>query len=197
MHLKLKDIGQIVDADIRFGDLTVFVGPQASGNTIALEFLKLVADLGYVQGEMKRYGMDWSGRWDFFFDAYFGEGMRGLWRGDTSEVWWSGREINLTHWLRRVRIFKDESVFYVPAQRVLALRDGWPQPFSAYSAGDPFVVRELSERLRLFLDRLVRAQLFSRRGDGSAATFARCSTALSSVGLSLRWTSSTSRDGLS
>ena len=31
MHLQLKNIGQITDADIRFGDLTVFVGPQATG----------------------------------------------------------------------------------------------------------------------------------------------------------------------
>ena len=39
MHLQLKNIGQIKDADIRFGDLTVFVGPQATGKTIALELV--------------------------------------------------------------------------------------------------------------------------------------------------------------
>ncbi len=101
MHLKLKNIGQIVDADIRFGDLTVFVGPQASGKTIALEFLKLVVDMGYVQGEMKRYGLDWSGGWGEFFHAYFGEGMGGLWREGKSEAWWHGRKVNIAGWLRR------------------------------------------------------------------------------------------------
>jgi hypothetical protein len=36
---------------------------------------------------------------------------------------------------------------------VLALRDGWPRPFSDYSAGDPFAVREFSERLRMLVER--------------------------------------------
>ena len=61
MRLLLKNIGQITDADIRFGDLTVFVGPQATGKSLALQFLKLVLDLGHVQEEMTRYGLDWSG----------------------------------------------------------------------------------------------------------------------------------------
>jgi hypothetical protein len=48
---------------------------------------------------------------------------------------------------------KEESLFYVPAQRVLALRDGWPRPFTDYSAGDPFVVRRFSERLRRLMEK--------------------------------------------
>ena len=39
-------------------------------------------------------------------------------------------------------------LFFIPAQRVLALRDGWPRPFTDYSPGDPFAVREFSEKLR-------------------------------------------------
>ena len=31
MHLQLRNIGQITNADIRFGDLTVFVGPPGDG----------------------------------------------------------------------------------------------------------------------------------------------------------------------
>ena len=96
MHLQLKNIGQITDADIRFGDLTVFVGPQATGKTIALEFLKLAVDLPAIQGTMNRYGIDWSGQLPSFFDVYFGEGMRGLWRDDQSEVWWRGRQLPLS-----------------------------------------------------------------------------------------------------
>ena len=52
MHLRLEKVGQIVEADIRFGDLTVFVGPQATGKSIALQFLKLIVDTGHVQHEM-------------------------------------------------------------------------------------------------------------------------------------------------
>src|SRR5208337_2546791 len=103
MRLQLKNIGQISEADIRFGDLTVFVGPQATGKSIALEFLKLVLDLGHVQEEMTRYGIDWSGELPRFFDAYFGEGMSGLWRQGESKVSWAGRTIDLPRLIGRVR----------------------------------------------------------------------------------------------
>jgi hypothetical protein len=172
MRLVLKNVGQIVEADIKFGDLTVFVGPQASGKSISLQFLKLVTDMGYVQREMKRYGVDWSERWDFFFDAYFGEGMRGLWREDVSEVWWSRRNINMAEWLRHVRVGNGESLFYVPAQRVLTLRNGWPRPFSDSSPGDPFVVPEFSERLRSLLERdFGRAEILFPQPRGLKAEF--------------------------
>ena len=151
MHLQLKNIGQITNADIRFGDLTVFVGPQATGKTIALEFLKLAVDLPAIQGTMSRYGIDWSGRLPGFFDVYFGEGMRGLWRDDQSEVWWRGSLLPLSALLAGSPRHRAGSVFYIPAQRVLALRDGWPQPFSAYSSDVPFVLREFSETLRVLM----------------------------------------------
>ena len=92
MRLQLKNIGQITNADIHFGDLTVFVGPQATGKSIALQFLKLVLDMGQIQEEMTRYGLDWSGELPRFFDAYFGEGMSGLWRQGESNVSWGGQQ---------------------------------------------------------------------------------------------------------
>ncbi len=153
MHLQLKNIGQITNADIRFGDLTVFVGPQATGKSITLQFLKLILDLGHIQEELIRYGIDWSGELPKFFDAYFGEGMHRLWRGGDSDVCWGGRPINLPGWVGRRMRKKTESSFYIPAQRVLTLRNGWPRPFSDYSPGDPFVVAEFSEKLRVLVER--------------------------------------------
>jgi hypothetical protein len=158
MHLRLRNIGQITNADIRFGDLTVFVGPQASGKSIALQFLKLILDLGHVQEQMTRYGVDWSGELPRFFEAYFGGGMRGLWREGESGVWWQGQPMDLPRLIRRMRLRKVESTFSVPAQRVLALRNGWPRPFSDYSPGDPFVVAEFSEKLRVLVEREFGAQ---------------------------------------
>jgi AAA domain, putative AbiEii toxin, Type IV TA system len=152
MHLHLEKIAQISDADIHFGDLTVFVGPQASGKSIALQFLKLVVDMAYVQAEMKRYGLDWSGNFADFFDAYFGEGMSTMWCHGESEVGWRGERVPLSEWIKQKPSSKAESLFYIPAQRVLTLRDGWPRPFSEYQAGDPFVVREFSEKTRVLVD---------------------------------------------
>ncbi len=152
MHLKLKNVGQISEADIKFGDLTVLVGPQATGKSIALQFLKLVVDMGYVQEEMKRHGLDWSGEVAQFFDAYFGEGMHALWQEAESELYWQGERIDLPQWIKRMRRNKEQSLFFIPAQRVLTMRDGWPRPFTDYSSGDPFAVREFSEKLRVLVE---------------------------------------------
>jgi len=166
MHLQLRNIGQITNADIRFGDLTVFVGPQATGKTIALEFLKLAVDLDGIQETMGRYGLDWSGELRDFFGLYFGEGMQGLWQDGRSEFRWRGSPVPLTSLLKRSPRGKLESVFYIPAQRVLALRDGWPQPFSAYSSGVPFVLREFSEDLRQLMGQFKLAGHCSQRRGG-------------------------------
>ena len=42
-------------------------------------------------------------------------------------------------------------MFFIPAQRVLALRDGWPSAFNYYDASTPFTLREFSEHLRLLM----------------------------------------------
>jgi AAA domain, putative AbiEii toxin, Type IV TA system len=152
MHLHLQKIAQIGDADIHFGDLTVFVGPQASGKSIALQFLKLVVDIGSVQAEMRRYGLDWSGNFLEFFDAYFGEDMSMMWGPGESEVSWRGETVPLAKWIEQKPSSKAESLFFIPAQRVLTLRDGWPRPFTDYKAGDPFVVREFSEKTRVLVE---------------------------------------------
>ena len=129
MHtLKLQQVGQLTDANLTFGDLTVFVGPQATGKSIALQFLKLMVDTGQVQAELSRYGLDWSGKLADFFDIYFGEGMQGIWRDDASAVSWNGKLVDMHALTGRKRRNKAEALFFIPAQRVLALRDGWPRP---------------------------------------------------------------------
>lgn len=158
MRMRLSNIGQIRSADLGFGDLTIFVGPQATGKSIALQFLKLVLDAGHVQEEMDRYGLDWSGELPKFFDIYFGEGMQSLWNNDTSAVEWNGKRVDIPAVIGRRRRTKDESLFLIPAQRVLTLRDGWPRPFTDYSAGDPFAVREFSEKLRTLMERELGAE---------------------------------------
>jgi len=151
--LQIQNLGQIREASLSFGDLTVFVGPQATGKSIALQLLKLMVDAGQVQEEMGRYGIDWSGKLPDFFDAYFGEGMRSIWKPGESEVKWEGKNIDLVAMAKRKRNTKSENLFFIPAQRVLALRDGWPRPFTDYSPGDPFAVREFSEKLRVLVEK--------------------------------------------
>src|SRR5262245_25951620 len=92
--LELKNVAQIRDAKLRFGDLTVLVGPQATGKSIALQFLKLMVDTGNVQDELGRHGLDWSGKLPEFLDVYFGEGMRSIWH-EQSSVTWKGKAVDL------------------------------------------------------------------------------------------------------
>lgn len=160
--LLLENIGQIRKADVTFGDLTVLVGPQATGKSIFQQFLKLLMDPGHVLAELKHYGLDWGREVEAFFDIYFGDGMKAAWRPKESRVVHNEHEIDLRDLISRQRKNKEESLFFIPAQRVLTLRDGWPRPFTDYNPGDPFAVREFSEKLRLLMEQEFRStsQLF-------------------------------------
>jgi hypothetical protein len=46
---------------------------------------------------------------------------------------------------------KKEQLFFIPAQRVLTLENGWPRSFTSFEVGDPYVVRNFSEHLRLLM----------------------------------------------
>jgi hypothetical protein len=75
-----------------------------------------------------------------------------VWHEGASAVVWQGQPIDVKGSIKRRRNKKEEAIFLVPAQRVLALCDRWPRPFTDYSPGDPFAVREFSEKLRNLVD---------------------------------------------
>ena len=151
-RLHLKNIGQIQEADLAFGNLTVLVGPQASGKSISLQWLKLMLDCGLIQKQLDDYGLDYGGRLPDFLDVYFGEGMRNIWR-DASTVAVDGKPVDVQRKISRQQSGKAESAFLIPAQRVLALPNGWPRPFQSFSPGDPYAVRAYSEQLRVLMDK--------------------------------------------
>ena len=158
--LIIKNVGPIKDASLKLGDLTVLVGPQATGKSIALQCLKLVVDRGQVQQQLRKHGLDWGTK-EEFLDAYFGEGMHALW-GGSSSVAWEGRPCPIEELAKKHKPRDDEHAFLVPAQRVLALRDGWPRHFTDYTAGAPYTVRDFSEKLRILVEAefTKQAQLF-------------------------------------
>lgn len=148
--LKATNFGPIKSGVVEFGDLTVLVGPQATGKSIFLQLLKLLVDIKHVKYEFKRAGIDWQNRFESFLDVYFGEGMKSLYNSGT-HVEFDGKAENLKTLVAEEKAAKGESMFFIPAQRVLALRDGWPQAFTYYDPGVPFAVREFSEELRLLM----------------------------------------------
>lgn len=150
--LTLTDVGPIQAANIEFGDLTVLVGPQATGKSIFLQCLKLLLDRHVIFKTFDTYGVNWSHRRADFFDPFFGEGMRGIWSSQSSLAW-NGRNIGLGKWSSTGRAATGEKCFFIPAQRVLTLtRDGWLRPFADYNLGDPYVVRDFSGKLRVLTE---------------------------------------------
>lgn len=64
-RLRVDNFAQIRHADIEFGDLTVLVGPQATGKSLLLELLKLGVDHAVTSTMMKDAGLDWDGPQEF------------------------------------------------------------------------------------------------------------------------------------
>jgi predicted ATPase len=150
-ELMIKHFGQIEEAKLDFGDLTLFIGPQASGKSIALQLFKLLNDHIDVIRNLKRQGFDLKNKPQNLLELFFGENMSALWKRESS-VCWQGNKVNLDSLIKNNRQFEKEKVFYIPAQRVMTLDNGWPRPFMSFRAGDPYVVKNFSEHLRLLME---------------------------------------------
>lgn len=159
MKLALSNVGQLNQAEVEFGDLTVLVGPQASGKSVFLQFLKLMIDGPKIYSDLKTYGYDWRGQLDAFLNLYLGEGMSSVWKtegSEASELKWEQAQVDLIKKLQnfgKARLqLRIEKMFFVPAQRVLSLNMGWPRPFTDFAVGDPYVVPCFSEKLRMQME---------------------------------------------
>ncbi len=147
-RLSWQRFAHLQAATITLGDLTVFVGPQATGKSLVLQLFKLVQDYGAVVATLKRYGMV-AETPSLLSHAYFGEGYDVL--REARGLTWKGNTIPVHRLLEKEE--GKERVFYIPSQRALIFHQGsWPRPFSDYRKGDPYVVRRFSESLRQFLD---------------------------------------------
>lgn len=147
-HFRIENLGPIGSVDLELGDLTFCVGPQASGKSIALETLKLVEDRDSVIETLDRYNYILGHDAKKILNVYYGEGMSGLWRSDT-RVSLDDKELTLAK-LSKISSGKESSVFYVPAQRIVCMGDGYPKFFSDFSFTTPYVLREFTETLRTF-----------------------------------------------
>lgn len=151
-RIKLTSLGQIPEADITFGDLTVFVGEQASGKSILLQLVKLVLDADSITQTLKKHGFDWHGKTEHFLSIYFGEGMEKIWDPASTKIAVDTEAFLLDKVLRKKGRKKVESLCLIPAHRAMTLKDGWPRAFTDYAIGDPYVVKQFSENLRLLLE---------------------------------------------
>lgn len=150
--LKMSNFGPLKRADVSFGDLTIFVGPQASGKSVLLQMLKLAVDYRVIAATLRKQGYDWQDNGSALLELFLGEGMGNLWREDT-KMEWKGVEKTLASFSPgAVRSDSKPKLFYIPAHRVLTLKNGWPRHFGDYTPGDPYVVQDFSEQLRLLME---------------------------------------------
>ncbi|NPA26775.1 MAG: ATP-binding protein [Chloroflexi bacterium] len=152
LRLHVESLALIARATLTLGDLTVFVGPQATGKSLLLQAFKLLLDSAAIQQRFRQYG--WAAEDDprLFAHAYFGEGYADL-LSPTTQVSLNGQAVGLATLLHPKARGEEERVFYIPAQRALIFQHvSWPRPFSDFRLGDPFVVRAFSEHIRTYLE---------------------------------------------
>lgn len=150
-RLSLQNIGPIKNADLEFGDLTILVGPQATGKTIYLQFLKLMEDIRSIVSIMNDKNVYWDKDLDRFLQIYLGEGMHKIWSA-ASKISVNGEERDLAGFINSGNSRKDLNSFYVPAQRFLTLENGWPRAYKNYIENMPYVVREFSDVINTKLE---------------------------------------------
>lgn len=150
-NIKLKNFGPIANVDVDFGDLTLLVGPQASGKSIFIQLLKLLLDKNNIKKTLEQYNYVWANDTNKILDLYFGEGLAGLWKSST-EIILDDRKIDKSFLVpksgRDANSNSDETMFYIPAQRILSMSEGRTKNFMEFENSTPYVLRHFSEILR-------------------------------------------------
>jgi len=154
-QLKIKALGPIKEADISFGDLTLFVGPQASGKSILLQLIKLIMDRYNIPAILKQNNYEWGKKTEGLLDSFFGESMSAIWNENT-QIYFDEKEYKQATFLPKQgtrESSKTEKLFYIPAQRVVSMSQGWPRNFGSFDIGDPFVLKQFSETVRVLMEK--------------------------------------------
>lgn len=142
--LTVQNFAQLEHVELPLADLVVLVGPQATGKSLVLELLKLAIDRNRIVRVLKQHGYKWE-RAEELAALYFGGGFERSWTAST-RIRYKAEELTLRD-IAKSRYSGEDSVFYIPAHRTLALADGWPRRFTEYQVDTPYVARRFSEEL--------------------------------------------------
>lgn len=145
-RLSIKNFAQIDSVDLELADLTVLVGAQGTGKSLALQWLKIALDGPVAIQTLADAGSLADGD---FSQLLFGRGMA---QSSGSWVAWNGAPVHSSHtsWPRNRphwRTKQVERLFFVPAHRSLLVHQGWPLPFEKFDWSTPFVARRFSHSL--------------------------------------------------
>ncbi len=142
--LTVRNFAHLRDVRLELGDLTVLVGAQGAGKSLALQWLKAAMDGKQLVDALRAAGQS-TEKPEVLVDFIFGNGMAPAWREGESEVTLSGRRVTPRS-LARVGN-GTEKLFFVPAHRALLISDGWATPFQRLRSDTPVVARLFSQNL--------------------------------------------------
>jgi len=142
--LTVENFAQLQYVELPRADLVVLVGPQATGKSLVLELLKLAIDRNRIVRVLKQHGYKWE-RPQELAALYFGGGFEQSWTAST-RLRYAGEKLTLRD-IAKSRYPGEDTVFYIPAHRTLAIADGWPRRFTEYQVDTPYVARRFSEEL--------------------------------------------------
>jgi hypothetical protein len=142
--LRIHRFAHLAHVEFTIGDLTVVVGSQGAGKSLALQGLKVALDGKQLLHALKAAGHP-THRPEVLIDLIFGSGMASSWRPGESSVWLGESEVGP----ERVAEIggRAERLFFVPAHRSMLISDGWAAPFQKFNAETPAVARQVSQAL--------------------------------------------------
>ncbi len=144
VELKISNFAHIRQVNLSLGDLTVFVGPQGAGKSLALQWLKVAMDGRHLVDALKAAGHPTDST--VLIDLIFGTGMARAWDDRRTKVSLGTQEIRLRT-IGQIGKNKQEKLFFVPAHRSMLISDGWAAPFQKLSPDTPVVARVFSQNL--------------------------------------------------
>ena len=144
VSLRIKNFAHLAEVDLSFGDLTILVGPQGAGKSLALQWLKIAMDGRQIVEALRDAGHP-TDRPDALIDLIFGSGMAKDWHSGSTEIRFDNVSITPSGIARRGT--GQEELFFIPAHRSLLISDGWAAPFQKLTADVPVVARLFSQNL--------------------------------------------------
>jgi len=142
-RLRIRNFAQIAEVDLTFGDLTVLVGAQGTGKSLALQWLKIAMDGKQVVNALHDAGHT-TREPEILIDLIFGVGMGAALAPDT-EITFNRKKI-VPKSIGRLGDGK-ERAFFIPAHRSMLVSDGWAAPFQKLTSDTPVVARIFSQNL--------------------------------------------------
>lgn len=147
--LYVQNLGDILKADISFGDLTVLFGSPKADARILLQTLKLLIDKEHtMKNLMDHYNPQMVK--DHFMELFFGRSPKHILRSNTV-VKYNGRTRNVQSMKTNRKSTKRETCLYIPSNRTDFLNHGITHPFCSYTKQDPYVVKNASNRIHCYV----------------------------------------------